>query len=104
MFSFGVVLYEMATGKEAFAGNTSAVVFEAILNRAASSPLRLNPKLPAELEPILNKALEKNARSRYDSAARLKARPATAQERQRFRPDSGGGRAGGRAIGGGALL
>jgi serine/threonine protein kinase len=73
IFSLGVVLYEMATGKEAFPGNTSAVVFDSILNRAPLDPVRLNPNLPLGLEPILSKTLEKNARSRYDSAARLKA-------------------------------
>ena len=73
LFSFGVLLYEMATGRQAFPGNTSAVIFEAILNRAPVSPVRLNPRLPAELEHIINKALEKDVRARYQTAASLRA-------------------------------
>jgi serine/threonine protein kinase/tetratricopeptide (TPR) repeat protein len=86
IFSLGVVLYEMATGKEAFAGNTSAVIFDAILNRTPPDPVRLNPNLPAGLDAILNKMLEKNPQSRYESAARLKA------ELQRLKRDSDSGR------------
>ena len=73
LFSFGAVLYEMATGRQAFTGNTAGVITEAILNRAPAPPSRVNPDLPAEFEIILAKTLEKDREMRCQTAAELRA-------------------------------
>jgi serine/threonine-protein kinase len=73
LFSLGVVLYEMITGKQAFTGNTSGVVFEAILNRLPIPAVRLNPAVPPQLESIIDKALEKDRRLRYQTASDMRA-------------------------------
>jgi eukaryotic-like serine/threonine-protein kinase len=73
IFSFGIVLYEMATGRQAFSGSTSAEIFDGILNRGPVPPARLNPEVPAELERIINKSLEKDPGLRYQHAADLRS-------------------------------
>src|SRR5215468_10786238 len=73
LFSLGLLLYEMATGKKAFSGSTGGVIIEAILSRPPEPVRSLNPELPVELEAIINKAIEKDKEKRYHSAADLRA-------------------------------
>jgi serine/threonine protein kinase len=82
LFSFGVVLYEMATGRLPFHGESSGVIFSAILERVPVSPIRLNPDLPLKLEEIINRALEKDRNLRYQHASDLRA------ELQRLKRDT----------------
>ncbi len=86
LFSFGVVLYEMATGALPFRGESSGVIFTAILERQPVAPVRLNPDLQADLERIINRALEKDRELRYQHASDVRA------ELQRLKRDSNSGR------------
>ncbi len=87
LFSLGLVLYEMSTGLRAFTGNTSGLIFEAILNRAPTPPARLNPTIPIQLEQIISKALEKDRELRYRTASDMRA------DLQRLKRDTDSARA-----------
>jgi serine/threonine protein kinase/tetratricopeptide (TPR) repeat protein/TolB-like protein len=86
IFSFGAVLYEMSTGVLPFRGDTSGLIFEAILNREPPEPVRFNPDVPKQLETIISKALEKDRNLRYQSASDLRA------DLQRLKRDTSSGR------------
>jgi len=85
LFSFGVVLYEMATGRNPFSGNTTGLIFQAILAQAPTPPVRVNPEIPPRLEEIISRTLEKDRTLRYQTASDLRA------ELARLRRDTGSG-------------
>ena len=86
IFSFGLVLYEMATGKQTFSGSSSAEIFDGILNRTPVAPVRLNPEVPSKLEGIISKALEKDRNLRYQHASEMRT------DLQRLKRDTEPGR------------
>jgi eukaryotic-like serine/threonine-protein kinase len=86
IFSFGLVLYEMATGQQAFSGNTSAEIFDGILNRTPVAPVRLNPAVPPKLEDVVTRALEKDPDLRYQHASDMRS------DLQRLKRDTESGR------------
>ena len=86
IFSFGLLLYEMATGRQAFGGGTGGVIIEAVLTRPPAPVRSMNPNIPPALEEVIDKALQKDRDQRYQHAAEMLARPATAEAGSRFGP------------------